>query len=61
MSMCRIVCVSSLLGMATLPGCAFDPDASPAPPAHAQRTLPAPGTMSFHMGGSVTSEISATR
>jgi hypothetical protein len=57
----RTLCVAVLLGMATLPGCAYDPDAAPAARAQAQPVPPASGSMEVHMNGSLTSQMSVGR
>jgi hypothetical protein len=61
MSWSRTLCVAVLLGVAALPGCAYDPDAAPPAQAQAHSTPPAPGTLSVHMNGSVNSEYGVGR
>jgi hypothetical protein len=57
----RALCAAVLLGVATLPGCAYDPDTSPAAQAQTHGTPPAPGTLAVHMNGSVNSEYGVGR
>jgi len=57
----RNLCVAMLLGMATLPGCAYDTDAAPAARAQAQPVPPTAGSMEVHMNGSLTSQMSVGR
>jgi hypothetical protein len=57
----RTLCVTVLLGMATLPGCAYDPNAAPAARAQAQPVPPASGSKEVHMNGSLTSQMSVGR
>ena len=50
-----------LLCVATLAGCAYDPDAAPPATMHAHGTPPTPGSVTVHMNGSVNSEGSVGR
>jgi len=61
MSWRSTLCVTVLLGMATLPGCAYDPDGAAAARAQAQPAPPAPGSMEVHMNGALNSQMSVGR
>jgi hypothetical protein len=61
MSWRRTLCAAVLLGAATLPGCAYNPEAASPASARSIGAPPGPGSMTVHMNGSVNSEVSEGR
>jgi len=53
----RTLCAAVLLGVATLPGCAYDTGNAPPARAQAHGMPPAPGSVTVHMNGSVNTEV----
>ena len=61
MSWIWTLCAAVLLGVATLPGCAYEPAAAPAASTQTIGAPPDPGSMTVHMNGLVNSGVSVTR